>query len=118
MSVAPLKRLFRIHLVEFMDAPLKSSASRRVSAEYRYPLARPPLWLSGLVTVTVTEPAALAGVVAVMEVLLVTLTPVAAELPNMTVAPATNPVPDNVTWVPPAGVPEFGETAVGAGGPL
>ena len=70
-----------------------------------------------MVTTTFTAPAACAGVVAVIEVLFTTVTPVADVPPSLTVAPARNPVPVMVTAVPPAVVPEFGVIAltVGAG---
>jgi len=59
-----------------------------------------------------------AAVVAVIEVLLLTLTPVAAVPPRRTVAPDWNPVPVIVTAVPPLVGPELGaiELIVGAGG--
>ena len=78
-----------------------------------------PLWASVLVTTTLTAPAACAGVVAVIDVLLTTVTPVAAVPPSFTVAPARKPVPVIVTAVPPLAVPEFGviELTVGAGLP-
>ncbi len=55
--------------------------------------------------------------VAVIEVLLPTVTPVAAVPPIVTVAPARKPVPVIVTGVPPAVVPDVGEIelTVGAG---
>ena len=55
--------------------------------------------------------------VAVIEVLFTTLTPVAAVPPRLTVAPARKPVPVMVTAVPPFAVPLFGviEVTVGAG---
>ena len=70
-----------------------------------------------MVTTTLTAPAACAAVVAVIEVLLATVTPVAAVPPRLTVAPVRNPVPVIVTGVPPAVVPEVGAIAltVGAG---
>ena len=76
-----------------------------------------PLWPSVLVTTTLTVPAACAGVVAVIEVLLTTVMLVAAVPPNVTVAPNRNPVPVIVIAVPPAVVPEVGEivATVGAG---
>jgi hypothetical protein len=54
--------------------------------------------------------------VAVIEVLLTTVTPVAAVPPTVTVAPR-NPVPVMVTAVPPLAVPDVGEipVTVGAG---
>ena len=77
-----------------------------------------PDWPSALVTVTFTAPAACGGVVTLMELELVTLTPVPATPPNVTVAPLAKPVPPIVTAVPPAVDPLAGatEVAVGAGG--
>ena len=74
--------------------------------------------MSGFVTTTFTAPAACAGVIAVMVVLVVTLTLVAATPPKLTVAPATKFVPLMVTAVPPFVEPEFGliGAMVGAGG--
>lgn len=73
------------------------------------------LWVSGLVTTTLTAPAAWAGVVAVIEVLLPKLTPVAAVPPKLTVAPDTKFEPVMLTNVPPAVVPEAGEIKLIAG---
>src|SRR5579872_6328210 len=70
-----------------------------------------------LVTVTVTAPAAPAGVVAVMDVLFTTTTLVAAADPNVTVAPDAKFVPAMVTPVPPAAGPLFGLTLVTVGCP-
>jgi len=80
-------------------------------------LDRVPVWLSLLVTITFTAPAAWAGAVAVIDVLPVTLTPVAAVPPRLTVVPEAKFVPVMVTAVPPAAGPEFGviELTVGAG---
>ena len=77
------------------------------------------LWVSGLVTVTETVPAAWAGVTAVIEVELLTVTEGEATAPKSTVAPLTKPVPVRVTAVPPAMGPDVGATddRVGAGGP-
>src|SRR5215510_5852394 len=77
---------------------------------YVNPLLKLPLCVSGLVTVTVTAPAACAGVVAVICVPLTTTTLVAAVPPNVTVAPETKFVPVIVTLVPPVAGPEFGLT--------
>src|SRR5436190_290419 len=79
--------------------------------------ARVALWLSAFVTVTLTEPDACAGAVAVIVVPLTTVTPVAAVPPTVTVAPAAKPVPEIVRSVPPAAAPEAGDTplTVGAG---
>ena len=69
-----------------------------------------------LVTTTFTVPAACAGVVAVIEVPLTTMTLVADAPPKVTLAPEAKFVPVIVTAVPPLVVPDVGETAVGAGG--
>ena len=68
------------------------------------------------VTTTLTGPAACAGTVAVIEVLLTTVTFVAALTSNFTVAPEVKFVPVIVTDVPPAVDPELGETDVNVGG--
>ena len=68
-----------------------------------------------MVTTTFTAPAACAGVVAVIDVLLPTLTPVAAVPPIVTVAPDTKLVPVIVTGVPPAVVPDVGEIELTVG---
>ncbi len=85
-------------------------------AMYVNPLARVPLWASGFVTTTVTAPAAWAGVVAVMEVELTTVTPVAAVPPKLTVAPVAKFVPVMVTGVPPVVDPLFGVILLTVGG--
>ena len=79
-----------------------------------------PLWPSVFVTTTLLEPAECAAVVAVIDVLLATVTPVAEVPPIFTVAPDWKPVPVMVTAVPPLIVPELGliELTVGAGGEL
>jgi hypothetical protein len=84
-------------------------------ATYVKPLVRLPLCMPGLLTVTVTAPAACAGVVAVIEVLLTTTTFVAAVPPNVTDAPETKFVPVIVTAVPPDVDPLFGLTLVTVG---
>jgi hypothetical protein len=68
-----------------------------------------------VVTVTTTTPALSAGEVAVIEVGELTVTNVDAVVPNLTVAPVTNPVPVMVTMVPPAVVPEAGLSDVTVG---
>lgn len=68
----------------------------------------------GVVTVTLTVPDP-AGAVAVISVAETTDTPVAAAVPKLTVAPATNPVPVTVTMVPPAVTPPIGLSPVTAG---
>lgn len=69
-------------------------------------------------TVTLTAPAAWAGVVAAIEVLFTTVTPVAPAPPKLTVAPDRNPVPAMVTPVPPLALPELGVTEVTVGAEL
>jgi hypothetical protein len=83
-------------------------------ATYVNPPVRLPLWPFN-VTVTVTAPAVPAGVVAVIEVLLTTVTFVAAAEPNVTVAPEAKLVPVIVTDVPPAVEPVLGLTPVTVG---
>ena len=68
-----------------------------------------------MVTTTLTAPAACAAVVAVIEVLFTTVTPVAAVPPRLTAAPLKKPVPVMVIAVPPAVVPEVGVIAVTVG---
>ena len=77
-----------------------------------------PLWPFGLVTSTVTAPAAAGRVVAVMVVLLTTVVLMASVPPNVADAPATKFVPVMVTEVPPLSVPEEGETDTTVGAPL
>jgi len=55
----------------------------------------------GVVTITLTAPAAWPGVVAVIEVPLTTETPVAAIPPNVTEVAPIRSVPEIVTPVPP-----------------
>jgi hypothetical protein len=66
---------------------------------------------------TFTAPAAWAAVVALIDVLLTSVTPVAAVPPRLTVAPVRKPVPVIVTAVAPLIAPELGviEVTVGAG---
>ena len=71
---------------------------------------------SGLATTTSTLPALRAGAVAVSDPEPLTLTALAAAVPNVTVAPETNPEPVIVTTVPPASGPDVGATAAIDGG--
>src|SRR5215208_5434781 len=80
-------------------------------ATYVYPEARVAPVPSGFVTVTLAAPAACAGVTAVIDVPLTAPT-VAAVSPIVTAAPAWKFSPVIVTVVPPAVVPEFGDTLV------
>src|SRR5437867_1292410 len=75
-----------------------------------------PLCVSGLVTATLTAPAACAVVVPVMLAALIVET-VSAEPPNETVAPLWKSLPAIVTDVPPAVTPLLGvtELTIGAG---
>ena len=71
----------------------------------------------GVVTVTSTVAAASAGEVAVMEVALLTVTPVPAVAPKSPRVAPVKLVPVTVTEVPPAVGPELGLTVVTVGGP-
>src|SRR2546423_15493546 len=79
---------------------------------YGKPPLSVPLLLSGFVTVTLTVPAACAGVLAVMLVALTRTTFVAATPPIVTAAPLWKPGPVMVTFVPPATVPNAGAVPV------
>ena len=72
----------------------------------------------GVVTRTLAVPAIPAGVVAVIEVALITVTPVAASPPMVTAVAPVKLVPVIVTAVPPKVVPVAGAmlATVGAGG--
>jgi hypothetical protein len=69
-----------------------------------------------LTTDTDTLPTVCAGVLAVIVVLLTTVTPLAAPPPIVTVAPVAKPVPVIVTAVPPVIGPDVGDTPVTVGG--
>src|SRR5262249_11645685 len=79
------------------------------------PLGRLPFCPPGFLTVTATGPAVPAGVVAVIWVPLITVTFVAATLPNVTVAPVTKFIPTIVTAVPPVAGPLLGLTLLTVG---
>jgi hypothetical protein len=84
---------------------------------YLKPLARVPVCLLGLITITATGPPTCAGVVATIDLLLATTTVVAAGTPpNVTVAPGTKFAPEIVTVVPPLVEPVFGVTPLTVGG--
>ena len=72
----------------------------------------------GVVTSTLAVPAVPAGVIAVIEVGLTTVTPVAAVPPMVTLVAPVKPAPEIVTLVPPRVVPVAGamDVTVGAGG--
>ena len=74
-----------------------------------------PVNVLGLVTTTDCAPAEPVGVVAVIEVELTHVTPVAAAPPIVTVAPDTKPVPVIVIATPPASVPLDGDTEITVG---
>src|SRR5439155_921443 len=121
LTVAPAAKLVPVMVtaVPPVVGPDAGATLLTVGAGPRYvkPLASVPFCASGLVTVTLTAPAACAGVVAVIVELFTTLTPVAALPPTLTVAPVTKLAPVIVTAVPPVVGPEEGATVltVGAG---
>jgi hypothetical protein len=78
-------------------------------------LARVALAPSGLVTATLTDPAACPGVVALSWVELTKETLDAGLPPKETVAPLVKLDPVTVTVVPPVVAPEFGETLLMVG---
>lgn len=86
------------------------------SGKYVKAAANVAFWLSGFVTATLTAPVP-AGAVARMVVGETKVTPVAAAVPKVTVAPFRKLVPVIVTVVPPLAVPWAGLTplTVGAG---
>jgi hypothetical protein len=69
----------------------------------------------GVVTRTLAAPGAPAGVVAVIEVALTTVTPVAAAPPIVTDVAPVRFVPVIVTEVPPRVIPVAGDTAITVG---
>ena len=69
-----------------------------------------------VVTSTLALPAEPAGVVAVIDVALTTVMPVAAVPPMVTPVAPVKPVPVMVTDVPPSVVPELGEIELTVGG--
>ena len=71
----------------------------------------------GVVTTTLAVPALPAGVVAVIDVALTTVTPVAAAPPMVTPVAPVKLVPVMVTVVPPRGAPVFGLIARHRRGP-
>ena len=119
VAVAPLTKFVPLIVIDVPPAagPLFGFTPVTVGAgpRYVYPFVKLPLCVSGLVTVTVTAPAACAAVVAVMVVLLTTTTFVAAVPPSVAVAPLTKFVPLIVIDVPPTAGPLFGFTPVTVG---
>jgi hypothetical protein len=69
----------------------------------------------GVVIVISTVPADSVGAVALMDVALVTVKVLAAEVPNFTIVAPVNPEPVMVTNVPPLTEPDVGEIPVTAG---
>ena len=67
------------------------------------------------VVITMLAARVLAGVVAVIEVALLTVNEVPGVVPKVTAVAPVNPVPVMVTEVPPAVVPDVGETLVNDG---
>ena len=105
-TVAPLAKPVPVIVTEVFPAvgPLVGAMDGDdggMGAEYVKPAVSVPVWKSGFVTTTSTVPAAWAPVVAVIDVELPTLTPVADTSPIATVAPETKFVPVIVTDVPP-----------------
>src|SRR6185312_14806582 len=84
---------------------------------YVNPLERVALCPSVLVTTTLTVPVACAGVVAVMDALLTTVTFVAEVPHKVTVAPAAKLLPLMLTAVPALVGPEVGEIELTPGAP-
>jgi hypothetical protein len=118
VTVAPVTKFVPVMLtaVPPVVGPLLGLTLLTVgAATYVNPLVRLPLCVSGLVTTTFTAPAACAGVVAVIWLVLTTTTFVAVVPPNVTVAPVTKFVPVMVTAVPPAVGPLLGLTLVTVG---
>lgn len=119
VTVAPLAKFVPVIVTDVppVVGPLEGLTLATVGiTTYVNPLAKLPLCDPGLVTVTVTAPTLLAGAVAVIVVLLTTVTFVAAMLPNATVAPEAKFVPVIVTDVPPDVEPWLGVTLVTVGG--
>jgi hypothetical protein len=85
------------------------------SATYVYLFVPVVLVPFGVVTTTLTSPTAWSGVVAVIEVALTTVTPVAAVPPKVTEVAPIKSVPVMVTAVPPAIGPVGGATLVTVG---
>jgi len=77
--------------------------------------SREPTSPVGLLTDTVTEPAACGGVIAEIELADTTFTLVAETPPKVTVAPLAKLLPVIVTAVPPETEPEFGKTLLTTG---
>jgi len=119
LTVAPETRFVpvRVTVVPPSVVPDAGVTAEIVGAVEKYvkPDASVPLWASGLVTVTLTEPATWLGVVAVIDVALATTTLVAAVPPTVTVAPGTKFVPVIVMAVPPSVDPDAGATVDSVG---
>ena len=92
LTVAPLRKFVPVIVTEVPPLLVPELGEMLLAVGAGLPkvnaLFRVELCVSGLVTVTLTVPEALAGVVAVIVVLLTTATLVAAVVPNVTVAPA------------------------------
>src|SRR5712671_172280 len=119
LTVAPAAKLVPVIVIPVAPAVGPDAGATLVTVgagtTYVKPLASVPFCASALVTVTLTAPAACAGVVAVIVVLFTTVTPVAALLPTLTVAPAAKLVPVIVIPVAPAVGPDAGATLVTVG---
>jgi hypothetical protein len=120
VTVAPVTKFIPVMLTAVPPAvdPLLGETPVTVGGTtYVNPFVRLPLRPLA-VTVTVTAPAPPAGVVAVIVVAFTTTTFVAADAPNVTVAPAAKFVPVIVTAVPPVARPLFGATLLTVGGAI
>src|SRR5580704_2545194 len=121
LAVAPAAKLAPLMVITVPPVvrPVFGDTLLTVGAGNTYvkPAVSVPFWPSVFVTVMFAAPAPCPDVVAVIVVLLITVTPRAALPPRLTVAPAAKFVPVIVTAVPPAVEPVFGDTllTVGAG---
>ena len=118
LTVAPVAKLLPVMVTivppetepEFGETLLITGA---VVEMYVKPAGRVPVKLSGLATTTSTLPTACAGVVAVIVLVLTTVTFVAGTPPKVTVAPPAKFAPEMVIWVP--ATPELGDTLLTTG---
>jgi hypothetical protein len=96
--------------------PVEGLTEDTVGAAWKVKRLEPvPDWVSELVTITLTVPAACVAVVHVREVDELTEGEVHGLPPTVTVAPVKKPVPVKVIAVPPAKAPADGAAAVTVG---
>ena len=107
VTVAPVAKFVPVIVTFWPPArgPELSAIAVTVGAPKVKPFVLAPFVPSLFVTITLVAPAACAGVVAVIEVPLTTVTFVAGAPPKVTVAPAAKFVPVIVTFVPPSVLP-------------